>query len=75
VIDKNATLLLRFGRYGNMESCRKNAPAGEPSIGFAWPVCVRANDEACFVADKVNHRILRIRLEYLAEKEVSLEIK
>ncbi len=70
VIDKNKNELLRFGEYGNANSCLPNSPGTEPKIGFAWPLCVRVSEDVCLVSDKVNHRILKIRLTYITEKSI-----
>ena len=68
VIDANANVLTRFGRYGNQDARGPGSPVGEPEIGFAWPVRVRVHEDACFVADRINHRILRLKLSYLEEQ-------
>lgn len=75
VIDKNGNPITRFGKYGNMDSCRADSPDGEPDIGLAWPLCVRVTDDACFIADKINHRIIRVNLLYEASKEVGVMVK
>lgn len=74
VIDSNANPVVRFGGYGNMDSRGPGSPAPRPEIAFAWPLVVAATDEACYVADTVNSRILKARLGYqaVAKDEVRL---
>ncbi|MCK6472441.1 MAG: SMP-30/gluconolactonase/LRE family protein [Planctomycetes bacterium] len=71
VIDTNANVLTRFGRYGNQDARGPGSPEGEPEIGFACPVRVRVHENACYVADRIDHRILKLKLSYLAQEEAA----
>jgi len=64
VVDSNANEIVRFGGYGNMDSRGPGSPAPRPEIAFAWPLVVRVSEGACYVADTVNHRILKAALGY-----------
>ncbi|MCX7803906.1 MAG: hypothetical protein N3A38_01820 [Planctomycetota bacterium] len=82
VLDSNGNLVLRIGRYGNVEDGRPLDPSGGPpsvrSIGgdevalcYA-PYLATLTDRRLFVADPGNGRILSIRLGYRAEEKVPL---
>ena len=74
IIDRNGNSLLRFGRYGNVDDRPRNAGVGF-DIPMAWPIRVRAGDDACFVADMLNDRLLRVKLSYAAEEAVPVEVR
>ncbi|MCX7806622.1 MAG: hypothetical protein N3A38_15770, partial [Planctomycetota bacterium] len=58
-------------RYGNMDELGE---PGSPHPGLAWPIRARASDDACFVADKLNRRIIRMKLEYAAAESVPVGV-
>ncbi|MBE7462225.1 MAG: SMP-30/gluconolactonase/LRE family protein [Planctomycetes bacterium] len=72
VLDTEGQVLTRFGRYGNRDAEGPGSPAGEPEIGFAWPIRVRVTQRAAFVADKLNGRIVRVDLGYRAEAAANI---
>jgi len=67
VLDTNANEILAFGSYGNQDSAGPRSAVPEPAIAFAWPQMVAVSDEAVYVADPVNRRIVRVKLTYAAE--------
>ncbi len=67
VLDAAGNLITRFGQYGNQDD-----PGEGAYIPFAWPYAVAASNEAIYVADMVNHRIVRVRLEAAQEILVAL---
>ena len=71
IIDKNKNVIKRIGKYGNNNSFLKDSD--EPNIGFAWPTCVKATDDACFVSDKVNRKIIRLNYIYLQKEIVDIK--
>lgn len=72
VLDANGNLILRMGRYGNADSGGRGSPVPEPDIAFIFPRFVTATDEAVYVDDEENARILRIRLAYAVQETVGL---
>lgn len=70
IMDKNQNIIKRIGEYANNDSYLPNS--NEPKVGFAWPTCIKTNDEACFVSDKVNRRVLRLRYTYQDEVKLPL---
>jgi hypothetical protein len=44
-------------------------------ISFGWPISVAVSDEAAYVGDVVNRRIVRVKLTYRAAQTCSVEVK
>ncbi|MDP6504662.1 MAG: hypothetical protein QF886_13650, partial [Planctomycetota bacterium] len=66
IIDSNGNQILRLGGYGNMDARGPGSPAPKPEIAMAWPLVVYATDNACYIADTVNRRIVKAALGYEA---------
>jgi hypothetical protein len=62
ILDTAGNELGSFGSYGNQDSVG-------PAIAFAWPQAVAVDDHAAYVADRLNRRIVRVRLGHAAEDE------
>jgi len=75
IIDNNANPILRLGGYGNMDARGPGSPAPRPDVALAWPLVVFATDEACYIADTVNHRVVKARLGYQAERQVEITLR
>jgi hypothetical protein len=67
VIDTNNNPIATFGKYGNEDSGGKDARVKKPEIPFAWPTYVAVSDDFAYVADTVNRRVVRVKLNYAAE--------
>jgi len=87
VLDTNGNLILRVGRYGNVDDGlpfgkRSGAMPGEPpyqrSIGgdevslFHAPYVASHTDRRLFIADPGNGRVVSVRLDYHATASVRL---
>jgi len=70
VLDTQGNAVLRIGSYGNPDSAGPKSGIPTPEIPFAFPYCVAATDEALYVSDYVNMRVVRIRLGYEVEESV-----
>jgi hypothetical protein len=70
VLDGSGNPLLRIGKYGAWP----DAGEGEDGIALAWPVCVRVTDTHCIVNDKINHRILKLKLGHHVAKDVACPV-
>jgi sugar lactone lactonase YvrE len=68
VVDTAANPIIRFGEYGNMDSQGPGSAIPEPEIPFAWPMYAAVSDEAVYVSDMINRRIVRVRLDCAAEE-------
>ncbi|MFH0980557.1 MAG: hypothetical protein V2A79_03345, partial [Planctomycetota bacterium] len=69
VLDSAGNQLARIGGYGNADSAGPGSKIPEPEIAFAWPAYVAVTDEAVYVSDMVNRRVLRAKLVYAATAE------
>jgi hypothetical protein len=72
VLDANANLIVRLGRYGNADDTAKDLKAGGNGLRFAWPRAVAVSDTALYVADRGSRRILKATIGHHAQAEVAL---
>ncbi len=68
VIDTSGNPIARFGSYGNMDSQGPGSKIPVPEIPFAWPQYVAVSNEAVYVSDVINRRVVRVRLGYVSEE-------
>jgi len=74
VYDNTGNLIHRFGRYGNADSTGKDGQETAPAIPLGWPMTCGVNRNGrVYIADVLNHRIVRADLFY--ETEIKVEIK
>jgi hypothetical protein len=67
VIDTAGNAITWFGGYGNQDSAGPNSAVPVPEIPLYWPHAVAVGDEAAYVGDRLNRRVVRIKLDYAAE--------
>jgi len=72
VLDANANLVARLGRYGNVDDTARDIAAGGDGLRFAWPRAVAVSDTALYVADQGSRRILKAALSYHAEETAEI---
>jgi hypothetical protein len=72
VLDANANVIARLGRYGNVDDTTEDVKEGRDGLRFAWPRALSVSDSALYVADTANRRILKARIAYHAEEELPL---
>jgi len=83
VLDTNGNLILRMGRYGNVDDGVPLVSAGGPtsprSLGgdeialFHAPHLATHTDRRLFIADVGNERIVSVKLDYHANERVALK--
>jgi len=73
VVDTANNPITMFGKYGNQDSGGKDAAVKKPDIPMAWPLSVAASDTHVYVADDINRRVLKVRMNHAAEE--SCEVK
>jgi hypothetical protein len=83
VLDTNGNLIMRFGKYGNVDDgaplVKDGGPAsprpvGGDEVALARPAYLAAHtDRRLFIADYGNYRILSVKLGYQAEEKVALK--
>ena len=72
-VDSAGNLIARIGTYGNADC--DGDPNGEnsrPAIPIAWPASIARHKDYLLIADRINARIVRCRLEYRERKEIKL---
>ena len=67
VLDTAGNLITRFGRYGKQDSAGRGSAISIPDIPLGWAQAIAVNDEAVFIGDRLNQRVVRVNLEYTAE--------
>ncbi|MEX0702353.1 MAG: hypothetical protein WD069_09685 [Planctomycetales bacterium] len=75
VLDSAGNLILRVGRYGNVDSAGPDSrvPLGGDEVGlFHAPYVAAHTDKRLFIADIGNQRIASVRLDYHATRESPL---
>lgn len=75
VLDTNGNLILRIGRYGNVDSAGPNSrvPLGGDEVGlFYAPYVAVHTDRRLFIADVGNGRIVSVRLDYHVDERVAI---
>lgn len=83
VLDTNGNLVLRLGRYGNVDEGKPLQAAGGPSttrsiggdeVSLNYSTYVATHtDRRLFIADQGNHRLLSVKLGYHAEERMALK--
>ena len=83
VLDANGNLILRIGRYGNVDDGKPivgdGGPAKTQAVGgdevalFYAPYVATHTDRRLFIADAGNQRLLSVRLDYHATEKVALK--
>jgi sugar lactone lactonase YvrE len=48
------------------------SPFAQPEIAFAWIVGMAVTDRHLYVADSVNRRVLRVKLDYAVEETAAV---
>jgi hypothetical protein len=66
VLDTNGNLITWFGTYGNQDS------AG-PAVALGWPHAVALGEEAVYVGDRLNRRIVAVKLNCAAQGTCRVE--
>jgi hypothetical protein len=61
VVDAANNLIGSFGHYGNQDAPTTGKTAGIP---LAWPLSVVASDTHAYVADTLNRRVVKVKLDY-----------
>ena len=72
VLDANANPIARIGRYGNVDDTERDLREGRDGIRLCWPRAAAASDNALYVVDTGNRRILKAAISYAAEQTVAL---
>ena len=74
ILDVNGNVVTRFGRYGNFDCPEAPGRPAVPGIPLLCPLAVAVTEDAVFVSDRLNQRVVRCELEYDDSREVKLEV-
>jgi hypothetical protein len=72
VLDTAGNLICWFGNYGNQDSAGPGSAIPTPEIPLGWAQAVAVNDDAAFVGDRLNQRVVRVKLGHASEATCSL---
>jgi len=73
VRDNAGNEIVRFGHYGNFDAQGPESDEPKPEIPFGWPTCTGASDKYIYVADTLNHRVVRVDKTWAAEETVGVK--
>jgi hypothetical protein len=73
VLDTNGNEICFFGSYGNPDSGGAGSKIPQPAIPLQWPYAIAVGDDVVFVGDRLNRRVVKLKLEYAAEKVVPIK--
>jgi hypothetical protein len=65
VVDSNGNTILFFGRRGKPD---------KSGVELGWGSQVAVSDRACYVADYLRYRVLRVKLGYVAKEKVAVNV-
>jgi len=72
VIDTAGNRICWFGGYGNQDSAGPASAIPAPELAFCWPQAVAVDDAAAYVGDRLNRRIVRVKLGYAVEQSLAV---
>lgn len=72
VLDTNGNHLGSFGSYGNQDSRGPKSAVPTPAIALWWPQSVVVTDGYVFIGDRLNCRVVRVKLDYAATGTVAI---
>jgi len=70
VMDNVANPLTSFGQYGNIDSQGPGSRESVPPIPLGWPTNVGVAGDHIYITDVLNHRIVRVDLEFESQVEL-----
>ena len=72
VLDSEGNEICTFGAYGNADSAGPKSSIPAPAIPLFWPYMIEADDGMVYVGDRLNRRVVAVRLEHAAEEMVEV---
>jgi hypothetical protein len=68
MLDAGGNLIGWFGEYGNVDSARPKSKVPAPAIPVLWPENVAAGNGMVYVGDRLNRRVVAVKLGHAAEE-------
>ncbi|MHC4914980.1 MAG: SMP-30/gluconolactonase/LRE family protein [Planctomycetota bacterium] len=72
VIDTAGNEICWFGSYGNIDSAGPKSSVPVPEIPMLWPYCLAVSSTHVYVGDRLNRRVVAVKMDYAAEETVAL---
>jgi hypothetical protein len=69
ILDTGGNAICWVGSYGNQDSAGPGSLVLTPEIPFCWPHALAVGDDAVYVGDRLNRRVVKVKLEYAADVE------
>ncbi|MGB2819798.1 MAG: hypothetical protein WBF17_02360, partial [Phycisphaerae bacterium] len=73
VLDAAGNEICFLGSYGNQDSAGPDSAVPTPEIPLCWPHAIAAGEGFVYVGDRLNRRIVRVRLAHEAEAVCSID--
>jgi DNA-binding beta-propeller fold protein YncE len=73
VLDAAGNEICFFGDYGNADSAGKGSKIPKPAIPMLWPYMIEAGEGVVYVGDRLNRRVLQIRLEHTVTEDCEIK--
>ncbi|MHC4916616.1 MAG: hypothetical protein ACYTGB_14100, partial [Planctomycetota bacterium] len=67
VLDGAGNEICFFGDYGNADSAGEKSAIPQPAIPVLWPYMIEAGEGVVYVGDRLNRRVLQVRLDWSAQ--------
>ena len=72
VLDSAGNEICTFGAYGNPDSAGSKSAIPKPGIPLFWPYMIAADDGVVYVGDRLNRRVVAVRLDCAKEETCAL---
>ncbi len=72
VLDTGGNPICTFGEYGNPDSAGPKSSVPGPAIPLFWPYAIETRGDRVYVGDRLNRRVVEVRLAHAAEETCAL---
>jgi len=72
VKDNAGNRMARFGHYGNFDARGAASAEPQPAIPLGWPTNAGAAGDHIYVADVLNHRVVRVDLDFAVTRKIAV---
>ena len=73
VLDHAGNRVARFGHYGNFDARGPASAEPKPAIPLGWPTNAAADGDRVYVLDVLNHRVVRVDVNYAVTERLRVE--
>jgi sugar lactone lactonase YvrE len=70
VLDNAGNRIAEFGHYGNFDAQGRGSAEPKPAIPLGWPTNAAVAGDHIYVADVLNHRIVRVDLDFAVTQKL-----